>query len=145
MDKLQNVDLPVEQIIGCQLPSIKKLHDTVGVKKRDRMIYSQASILRQLFISKTFPYRWCQCILMKTTCHLNSFFPELSEHSETLPQPTVSISGDTACNPDTVAVYLLLSNLIHYFSQPQHIYYTMKKMGRCISNKTFCSRSHIIL
>lgn len=31
--------------------------------------------------SKLFSYRWCQCILMKTTCHLSSFFPELSLHS----------------------------------------------------------------
>lgn len=52
-----------------------------GWRKRTGWYTANPALLGSHSFPKLFSYRWHQCILMKTTCHLNNFFPELSLHS----------------------------------------------------------------
>lgn len=121
-DRLQSVDLPIELIIGCQLPSIKS-STALGVKRKDRMIYSQPCTLGQLFISQTFlsqmrPVHFDEDCLSphqfsSQSCHCSSGTLSLSE---------ICVHRDSACNPATETVYLLLSSSRSYISWSQHVF-----------------------
>lgn len=79
-DSLQRADPPywADNLLSAVLHKIAAWHWRWG--KRTGWYTANQALSGSYSFLKLYSYRWCQCISMKTTCHLRSFFPELSQY-----------------------------------------------------------------
>src|SRR4029434_4861354 len=86
--RLQRVVRAAERIIRCPLPSIKDLHSSRSLRKVMKITADPSHPANSIFNRLPSGQRY-RAIMTKTSCHLNSFFPQAiallnSSHTQTL-------------------------------------------------------------